>query len=40
MKWETKDKLRKGGFILFLVVWGLTLGYFFTNCQDTPIINF
>ena len=40
MKWETKDKIRKIGFVFFLILWGFGVGYFFTNCQDTPIINF
>tara|TARA_R100000234_G_C4897856_1_gene134362 strand:+ start:343 stop:522 length:180 start_codon:yes stop_codon:yes gene_type:complete len=40
MDWEKKDRLKKTAFIGFIIAWCFAIGYFYSSCQDTPIINF
>ena len=39
MNWDTKDKLQKVGFIVMLVVFIITIGWGYQNCQRGVVKN-
>jgi hypothetical protein len=39
MNWDTKDKLQKIGFIVMLIVFIITIGWGYQNCQREVVRN-